>query len=177
MLGENEDENIDFFVFSAHKMYSPFGGGAVVGLKKELNKHIPKFFGGGMVDAVNDDSVYYSWAPDRYEAGSPNYPGVVGMLRAIKILKDEIGFEYIEKHEQKLLGKAIADLKKIPSVILYGDSEYIADKVGILVFNLKNIENGEVASYLAGQAAIAVRHAKFCAHTYINRLLGLNYCK
>lgn len=173
MLGETPEEDIDFFVFSAHKMYSPYGGGAVIGLTDVLNTHLPVFYGGGMVDAVTDDDVVYSDAPDLYEAGSPNYPGVVGMLKSMEILTN-IGFDFIENHEQILLRKAIDGLKDIPSVILYGDSEYIADRVGILVFNLKNIENEEVANKLAGYAAIAVRHAKFCAHTYVNRLLGLN---
>lgn len=174
MLGrEGEDEDIDFFVFSAHKMYSPYGGGAVVGLKETLDKHIPVFYGGGMVEAVTDDDVDYADTPDLYEAGSPNFPGVAGMLKAIDILK-EIGFEYIERHEQELLRKTIDGLQEeIPGIILYGDCDNIKDRVGILTFNLKMIENEEVADKLAGHAAIAVRHAKFCAHTYVNRLLGL----
>jgi selenocysteine lyase/cysteine desulfurase len=122
MLGGTPEENIDFFVFSGHKIYSPFGGGAVVGLAETLNNHVPKFYGGGMVDAVCDNRVIYSPAPDRYEAGSPNYPGVVGMLKALKILKC-IGFDYISAHEQLLMKKALDGLKQIPGVILYGDNE------------------------------------------------------
>jgi len=169
MLGQTPEEDIDFFVFSAHKMYAPFGGGAVVGLADVLNKHIPQFYGGGMVDGVCDESVSYSPAPDRYEAGSPNYPGVVGMLKAMEILKC-IGFEYIEKHGQRLLKKTLDGLKSIPGVVLYGDSENIADRVGIVVFSLSGIRNEEVASRLAGHAGIAVRHAAFCAHPYVRRL-------
>lgn len=173
MLGNTPEEDIDFFVFSAHKMYSSYGGGAVVGLTDVINAHLPVFYGGGMVDEVTDDDVDYSNAPDRYEAGSPNYPGVVGILKAMEILKS-IGFDYIEKHEQLLLRKALDGLKDIPAVIMYGDSDNIADRVGILVFNLRDIESEEVANKLAGYAAIAARHAKFCAHTYVNRLLSLN---
>ena len=169
MLGETPEENIDFFVFSAHKMYSPFGGGAVVGLTKELNKHIPQFYGGGMVEAVCDHAVRYAPAPDRYEAGSPNYPGVVGMLKAMKILKG-IGFEYIRAHEDLLLRSALEGLKRLPGVILYGDSENIADRVGIVVFNLRGVKSEEVANILADYRAIAVRHAAFCAHPYVRRL-------
>lgn len=169
MLGQTPKENIDFFVFSAHKMYSPFGGGAVVGLAEVLNKHIPDFYGGGMVEAVCDYHVRYALAPGRYEAGSPNYPGLVGMLKAMEILNC-IGFAYIKKHEQYLLRKTLDGLKNIPGVILYGDNENIADRVGIVIFNLKGIKPEEVANMLAGYRAIAVRHAAFCAHPYVRRL-------
>lgn len=171
MLGNTPDEDIDFFVFSAHKMYSPFGGGAVVGLASELDRHIPIFYGGGMVKAVQDESVIYTTPPDLYEAGSPNYPGVVGMLKAMEMLS-QIGFEFIETHEQRLLRRALDGLKEIPEVILYGDSEQIADRVGILVFNLRDIENEVVAERLSGHRGIAVRHAAFCAHPYVRRLGG-----
>lgn len=171
MLGQRAEENIDFFVFSAHKMYSPFGGGAVVGLAEELNKHIPQFYGGGMVEAVCDDAVRYLAAPDLYEAGSPNYPGVVGMLQAMKILKG-IGFDYIRDHEQRLMQQALAGLKELDGVILYGDNENTLDRVGIIVFNLRDMTNDVVANILAGYSAIAVRHAAFCAHPYVRRLTG-----
>jgi len=169
MLGKTPEENIDFFIFSAHKMYSPFGGGAVVGLTHILNEYIPEFYGGGMVKTVNDDSVIYLPAPDRYEAGSPNYPGVVGMLEAMKILKS-IGFDYIKSHEQMLLRRTLEGLKKIPEIILYGDNENIIDRVGIIVFNIQGLDNEEVADFLANHHAIAVRHAAFCAHPYVRRL-------
>ncbi len=169
MLGRTPEENIDFFVFSAHKMYSPFGGGALVGLTEVLNRHIPAFYGGGMVEAVCDCGVRYSPAPDRYEAGSPNYPGMVGMLKAIEILR-AIGFDYVARHERRLMERALAGLKRIPGVVLYGDNENIADRVGIIVFNLLGKAPGDVADLLAGHRAIAVRHAAFCAHPYVRRL-------
>jgi selenocysteine lyase/cysteine desulfurase len=171
MLGNTPGENIDFFVFSAHKMYSPFGGGAIVGLTKRLEGRIPHFYGGGMVDAVYDNRVFYTEAPDLFEAGSPNYPGVVGMLKSMKIL-EKIGFDYIAEHEQRLLKYTIDRLKRIPEVILYGDNEKYDDRVGIVVFNIDGIDNQIVAEKLAGLSAIAVRHAAFCAHPYVRRLTG-----
>jgi len=170
MLGVDSDEDIDFFAFSAHKMYSPYGGGAVVGLSEVLNQHIPKFYGGGIVELVTDDDVTYTDAPDVYEAGSPNYAGVVGMLEAIKIL-EHIGFDYIEKHEKRLLMRALDGFFNNPNITLYGDSKNITDRVGILVFNLNGMDSETVANQLAGRAGIAVRHAKFCAHPYVQRLL------
>jgi selenocysteine lyase/cysteine desulfurase len=169
MLGQTPEENIDYFVFSAHKMYSPFGGGAVVGLTEELNRHMPPFYGGGMVEAVCDNEARYLPAPERYELGSPNYPSVVGMLKAMQILK-HIGFDYIREHEQALLKRTLEGLKTIPGVILYGDNEEIADRVGIVTFNLKGLKNKDLAGFLADRYGIAVRHAAFCAHPYVSRL-------
>ena len=174
MLGREPDEDIDFFAFSAHKMYSPYGGGAVVGLKDVLNERLPQYYGGGMVVTVTDNTVIYADEPDLYEAGSPNFPGVVGMLKAMEILKS-IGFDNIEKHEQHLLRKAIDGLSKIKDVILYGDNKKIEDRVGILVFNLAGWSPEDVANELAQRAGIAVRHAAFCAHPYVRRLERQNF--
>lgn len=169
MLGKTEDENIDFLVFSAHKMYSPYGGGAVVGLKSELNKHVPCLYGGGMIETVTDDGVFYAPAPDLYEAGSPNFPGVVGMAKAMDILK-KFGFDFVVAHEQKLMKLTIDKLSQIPRVKLYGDNENITDRVGLITFTIDGIENQDVAEELAGYSAIAVRQAAFCAHPYVRRL-------
>ncbi|MCL2527877.1 MAG: aminotransferase class V-fold PLP-dependent enzyme [Defluviitaleaceae bacterium] len=176
MISCNPEESIDFFVFSAHKMYAPYGGGAVVGLKEELDKHIPAFYGGGMVEAVFDKRVCYAPAPDSYEAGSPNYPGLVSMAASIKILKS-IGFEYIAQHEQQLIQRAIQGLTQVPGIKLYGDNYYTDDRVGIVVFNLKGMASADVADYLAGQHGIAVRHGAFCAHPYVRRLTQEPECK
>ena len=161
MLGNDRDDNIDFFVFSAHKMYSPYGGGAIVGLIDELNNHIPRLYGGGMIETVTDDGVFYTEAPDLYEAGSPNYPAVVGMAKAIEILKD-IGFDYVLNHEQILLNKAISELSQFPEVTLYGDSDNFEDRMGIVTFTIKDIDNETVSKELADYSAIAVRQAAFC---------------
>lgn len=173
VLGTAADgsEDIDFFVFSAHKMYSPYGGGAIVGLTDMLNDCLPVFYGGGMVDAVADTDVDYAQVPDRYEAGSPNYPGVVGMVTAMQVLKG-IGFDTVRGHEQTLLERTFKGLAAIPNVILYGDCEHYDDRVGIVVFNIVRLQNEFVADILAGYKGIAVRHAKFCSHTYVSRLLG-----
>jgi len=170
MLGRSKEEDIDFFVFSAHKMYSPYGGGAVVGLKDVLNDRMPKYYGGGMVLTVNDNSVIYADEPDLYEAGSPNVPGIIGMLKAIEMLTN-IGFDNIKRHERLLLGRAIEGLSKIKGVTLYGDNRNIEDRVGILLFNLDGISPENTAKELAQRSGIAVRHGAFCAHPYVRRLM------
>ncbi len=173
MYGNSPYEDIDFFVFSAHKMYSPYGGGAVVGRTDILNKHMPTFYGGGTVKIVGDYSVTYKDAPAAYEAGSPNYPGVVGLGKAIDVLT-EVGFDDISEHEQVLNKKLINGLKKFDNIIIYGDTENISDKVGVVTFNFSNINSYLLAEQLSELGGIATRRGAFCAHPYVWRLMGIS---
>ena len=172
MKGETPEENIDFFVFSAHKMYSPYGGGAVIGLRSVLNEHMPTFYGGGTVRIVGDYSVSYKEAPAVYEAGSPNYPGVVGMGKAMEILK-EVGFDAIQAHEQVLIRRMIDGLKQFDHVVIYGDTEDISDRVGVITFNFTDINSYVLAVKLTELGGVATRRGAFCAHPYVWRLLGI----
>ena len=174
MAGAEPSGDIDYFVFSAHKMYAPFGSGAIIGLKSELERLHPAVLGGGNVDVVGDATVVFESAmPIRHDVGSPNYFGVVAMRKAMEVL-DRIGFDYIERHEQVLMRKALDELTKMDDIILYGDSEKIDDRVGILLFNIKGMEANEVAEDLARMSGIAVRTGAFCAHPYAARLMGIS---
>jgi len=173
MLGETEDENIDFFVFSAHKMYSPYGGGAVVGLTEVLNEHMPEFYGGGTVRIVGDTKWDPKDAPAKYEAGSPNYPGVVGLGKAIDILQ-EVGFDAIEEHEQVLIRRLIDGLKQYDTAVIYGDSENTSDRVGVVTFNFTDANSHILAEQLSKLGGVATRRGAFCAHPYVWRLLGID---
>ena len=173
MKGATPEENIDFLVFSAHKMYSPYGGGAIVGLTEVLNEHMPEFYGGGIVEIVTDNNVIYDpSAPELYEAGSPNYPGVIGMGKAIDCLT-EVGFDDIAAHEQKLIRRLIDGLKKMDNVIIYGDTEDISDRVGVVTFNFSDCNSMLLAMQLSKLGA-ATRRGAFCAHPYVWRLMGVS---
>ena len=174
MVGDldDPDDNVDFFAFSAHKMYSPEGGGAVVGLTSELNKHRPQFYGGGTIKVVGDDWVVYKEAPEVYEAGSPDYPAVVGLGAAIDCLST-IGMDNIESHEKILNRKLIDNLKTLNNVIIYGDTENIEDKTGVVTFNFTDINTEYVSERLAMLAGIDTRRGAFCAHPYVWRLMGV----
>ena len=167
MMGKSEEEDIDFFVFSAHKMYSPFGGGAVIGLTNVLNNHIPEFYGGGTVITVDDDHATYTQAPELYEAGSPNFPAVVGMLKSMEVLSS-MGFGRIQRHQDELFRQALNGLSTISEVILYG-SNYV-DKVSIIPFNICGINPQVAAERLSKEYGISLRYAAFCAHPYVRRL-------
>ena len=172
MKGETPEEDIDFFVFSAHKMYSPYGGGAVIGPWDILDKHMPEFYGGGIVRIVTDSSVSYKFSPESYEAGSPNYAGVVGMSKAMDVL-EQVGFDAIAEHEKKLNTKLIEGLKKFDNVIIYGDYENLDDRVGVVSFNFTDINSYIIALNLADKG-VATRRGAFCAHPYVWRLMGIS---
>ena len=172
VLGKTPEENIDFFVFSSHKMYSPFGSGAVIGLTDVLNGHMPEFYGGGIVRLVADNWQKYERAPAVYEAGSANYPGVAGMGKAMDVLR-EIGFDSIEKHEQTLMRRLIGGLKKFDNMVIYGDTENISDRVGVVSFNISDINSYFLAEALANRGGIGLRRGAFCAHPYVWRLMHI----
>ncbi len=172
MTGKTSAEDVDFFVFSAHKMYSPFGGGAVIGRTDLLNERMPKFYGAGTTKVVTGSKEILLDAPHRYEAGSINFASVVGLGKAIDVLQ-EVGFENIQRHEQTLTRKLINGLKKIDGVEIYGDAKNISDRVGIVTFSVKNVSNEKISKQLA-ERGISVGAGNFSAHSYVFKLLGVS---
>ena len=138
-----------------------------------MNSHIPLYRGGGMVDVVTDHDVTWLKAPDLWEAGSPNYFGQIALAMACQALL-AVGFEAIQAHEQRLLRRALDGLKGIPGVTLYGDADFIEDRVGVLTLNVDGVPALDVAEELAGKWAIAVRQGEFCAHPLCHRLMGFS---
>ena len=97
MLGIKNDENIDYLVFSAHKMYAPFGSGVIIGLRESFNSCTPDIVGGGVVYMVRDYGQVYLDTPEKNEPGTPNFFGVVAMAQAMKDI-ERIGFRTIESN-------------------------------------------------------------------------------
>lgn len=172
ICGKEDDDYIDFLIFSAHKVYAPFGSGAIIGLRDELEKYSPDTKGGGTVERVLDDEIIWLSTPEKNEAGSPNFFGAVALMQALKEM-NKIGFELIESNEKKLLKILIEGMKNFERVILYGDNENIEDRLGIMVFNIDRLCYEMVGEYLASIRGIAVRQGGFCAHPYTRRLLGI----
>ena len=172
ICGKEDDDYIDFLIFSAHKVYAPFGSGAIIGLRGELEKYPPDTKGGGTVERVLDDEIIWLSTPEKNEAGSPNFFGAVALMQALKEM-NKIGLELIESNEKKLLKILIDGMKNFERVILYGDNENIEDRLGIMVFNIDRLCYEMVGEYLASIRGIAVRQGGFCAHPYTRRLLGI----
>ena len=173
MKGATPEEDVDFLVFSAHKMYTPYGGGAIVGKVELMNEKMPEMYGGGTVSIVKDTTQYYKTGAGSWEAGSPNYPSIVGLSKAIDIL-EEVGFDKIEAHEKVLNRKLIDGLSKFDNIVLYGDSENIDDRVGVVTFDFKDLNSDYLAVALKEYGGVATRRGSFCAHPYVWRLKGIS---
>lgn len=165
--------NIDFLVFSGHKMYAPFGTGVIVAPKKYLRRGSPEYAGGGTVKIVSRDKVVWDDVPHRDEAGTANLIGVVALGAAMKTLKC-IGMENICSYEKKLADYALDRLSRVPDLKIYGDSYPADDRLGIIPFNIEGVSHEIVAGVLSHEGGIAVRNGCFCAQPYVQKLMGLS---
>jgi selenocysteine lyase/cysteine desulfurase len=166
-------QGIDCLAFSGHKMYAPFGSGALVAPRRLLADAEPMLAGGGAVDFVTLDDVVWTGLPDRHEAGSPNVIGAVALAAAAATLSD-VGMERIAAHEHRLLAHLETRLRGIPGItryLLWDAAE--TDRVGVFTFTIDSLHHALVAAALSAEHAIGVRHGCFCAHPYITHLLGI----
>ncbi len=169
-----DDDSIDYLVFSAHKMYAPFGSGVLIGPKDVFKKGDPDSVGGGTVNYVTLSEVRWAHLPDKEEAGSPNVPGAVALSSAIDFF-DSVGFPKIASHEKDLTRYALKRFSEYPEIRLYGPADWTpgSDRVGAISFNIEGLYHAETAAILSYEGAVAVRNGCFCAHPYIQRLLSI----
>ena len=174
MKPDDDPEHIDFVALSAHKMYAPFGTGALVGRRDIFLRGAPEYQGGGTVEIVTPHEVHWAGLPDREEAGSPNVVGAVAMAVAAQTLM-ELGMEELERHEAMLTRHALERLRSLPGIVIYGESDVArcGDRVGVIPFNVESTHHALVAAILGSEAGIGVRHGCFCAQSYVARLLRL----
>ncbi|NNG17084.1 MAG: aminotransferase class V-fold PLP-dependent enzyme [Gemmatimonadales bacterium] len=175
MKPDDDPEHLDFVVLSGHKMYAPFGTGALIGPKEVFLQSPPEYQGGGTVDVVTLDEVYWADVPDREEAGSPNVVGAVAMAAAAAALMD-FGMDAIADHESRLVAYCLERFRDMPGVIVYGDQdpERAHTRVGAVPFNLEGVPHSLLAAILGHEGGIGVRHGCFCAHPYVVHLLQLS---
>ncbi|HSJ58911.1 MAG TPA: aminotransferase class V-fold PLP-dependent enzyme [Anaerolineae bacterium] len=171
---DDDPAHLDFVALSAHKMYAPYGTGALVGPVEFFAQGTPDMVGGGTVDIVTVDDVKWAGPPDRDEAGSPNVVGAVAMAQAILSLL-EIGMDALAEHEAELTAHALRGLQQIDGVELYGltDPERVTERVGVIPFNVRGVDHYKVAAVLSFEGGIGVRNGCFCAHPYILHLLDV----
>ncbi|SHJ86726.1 Selenocysteine lyase/Cysteine desulfurase [Clostridium amylolyticum] len=173
MDGTFENDYLDYLVFSAHKMYAPFGIGVVITPKDCFYKGEPECKGGGTVKFVTDYGVIWDDPPHKEEAGTPNVMGIVALLSAIKELSS-ISLDKVSLWEDELTSYLSHELKKINGIKIYGDNLNIKDRLGIITFNIEGMYHNEVAEILSEDYGISVRNGCFCAGPYVKRLLNLS---
>ncbi|MBK7176584.1 MAG: aminotransferase class V-fold PLP-dependent enzyme [Chloroflexi bacterium] len=175
MRPDDDPEHLDFVVLSGHKMYAPFGTGALIGPKAIFLQGAPDYVGGGTVDVVTLDEVHWAGTPDRDEAGSPNVVGAVAMAAAAQVLMD-VGMEAIAAHEEELIAYALERLPTVPGLKIYGETDPARahEKVGVIPFNLEGVSHFKLAAILGYEGGIGVRSGCFCAHPYVVHLLHLD---
>jgi selenocysteine lyase/cysteine desulfurase len=169
-MKKSSDNYIDYIAFSAHKMYAPFGVGALIG-PRESFKGEPVFPGGGTVEFVDEDDVIWSEPPGNEEGGTPNLFGVAALLATVRTFK-QLGMNNISRREEGLTSYALKKLSGIDGIKLYSD--LLPPRIGIITFNLKDIYHETLAAALSDKAGIAVRSGCFCAQPYVQRLLRLS---
>lgn len=152
--------NVDFTAFSGHKMFAPLGIGVLYGKKELLEKMSPFLMGGDMIEYVYEQETTFAPLPHKFEAGTQNVGGAVGLASAINFIQ-EIGMENIEKYENDLISYAYEKLKSLPFLTLYcpSNTNHLSS---VISFNINGIHPHDVASYLDANG-ICVRSGNHCA--------------
>ena len=152
--------NVDFYAFSGHKMFAPTGIGVLYGKKDLLDKMQPYRLGGEMIANVTREGATWAEVPYKFEAGTPNIAGAIGLGAAIDYLQS-LDFELIQKHEQELTSYALEKLKNVLGLTIYGPQKGNG-RIGVISFNLKNIHPHDLATAL-DLNGIEVRAGHHCA--------------
>lgn len=161
----------DFVVFSGHKLYAPFGTGALIGPRATFADGDPFLVGGGAVDLVDLEEVVWTTPPEREEAGSPNVIGAVALHAAIDAI-EEIGFLAIRDHDVEIAARLRQGLADVPGLRLLGPRLDV-ETLPVASFVIDGLPHALIAARLSAEFGIGVRHGCFCAHPYLVRLLGI----
>lgn len=162
-----QEIDCDFLVASGHKMLGPTGIGFLYGKKELLMEMQPFLYGGDMIEKVSTTEATWNELPWKYEAGTPNIAGGIGLSSAIEYLTN-LNMNEVYSYEHYLTKYALEKLSTIPDIEIYGPLE-AKDRLGVISFNIKNIHPHDVASIL-DSAGIAVRSGHHCAQPLMNHL-------
>jgi len=166
--------DIDFLVFSGHKMLGPMGIGVLYGKKHLLEKMKPFMYGGEMIDQVSIKKTTFNILPYKFEAGTPNVGGAVGLAEAIKYL-EEVNMSEVYAHIKQLTSYAIKRLSELDFLEVYGTKD--TNHNSLVSFNIKNIHPHDVANLLNDLYGIAIRSGHHCAQPLMKSLNVHSTCR
>lgn len=159
-----QDLDCDFYVFSGHKVYGPTGIGVLYG-KFALLEAMPPYQGGGdMISSVTFEKTLYNKVPHKFEAGTPDIAGVIGLGAALQYV-EAIGIDVVAAHEQELLAYATEKIGAVPGVRLLGTAR---EKAGVLSFVMDSIHPHDIGTIL-DEEGVAVRTGHHCAQPVMDR--------
>lgn len=166
---------VDYVALSGHKLYAPYGAGALVGRADWLAQAPPYLVGGGATATVTDAGTTWKPVPDRHEAGSPNVPGAVALATACHVLAgaDRTG---LAAREQALTDRLRSGLEDIPGVTVHTLFRGQVETIGVVTFTIAGQSSAVVAAALSAEHGIGVRDGAFCAQPLVRRLLGAAGC-
>jgi len=164
MLVDVQALDCDFFCFSAHKIYGPTGIGVLYGKKAQLEKMPPYQSGGEMIKEVTFKGTTFNDLPYKFEAGTPNIAGGIGLLSAIEFM-EEVGLEHIARREGELLAYATKKLNEIDGIQFFGEAKKKAAVISFLVDGIHPSDLGTILDKLG----IAVRTGHHCAQPIMDR--------
>ncbi len=165
-----QDLDCDFLVFSGHKMLAPLGIGVLYGKKEILNKMTPFLMGGDMIEYVYEQETTFAPLPNKFEAGTQNVEGVIGLGSAIDYI-EKIGYDKIQEIEQEVVNYAIEELKRLDFLELYLTSN-LQNHSSVISFNIKGVHPHDVASILDSEG-VCVRSGNHCAQPLL-RYMGID---
>lgn len=165
-----QDLDADFVIFSGHKMLAPLGIGVLYAKKEILNKMNPFLMGGDMIEYVYEQETTFAPLPNKFEAGTQNVGGVVGLGAAIDYI-EKIGYDEIRKYEDEVVGYAIDELSKLDYLTLYITPNR-ENHSSVISFNIKGVHPHDVASILDSEN-VCVRSGNHCAQPLM-RFLGID---
>lgn len=165
-----QDLDADFLVFSGHKMFAPLGIGVLYGKKELLNKMPPFLMGGDMIEYVYEQNTTFAPLPNKFEAGTQNVEGVIGLGAAIDYI-EKIGYNEIQNVEEAITKYAVNELSKLDFLELY-ITPHLENHSSVISFNIKGVHPHDVASILDSNG-VCVRSGNHCAQPLL-RYLGMD---
>ena len=164
-----DELGVDAYAFSGHKLGGPMGIGGLVARRELLERLSPYQFGGDMIELVHDETSTWAPLPHKFEAGTPNAAGAVGLAAAVDYL-ESIGMDRVQAHEQRLVALAQKQLEELGGVTVYGPAP--SARSGVLSFNVADVHAHDLATVL-DSAGVCIRAGHHCAQPLMRRL-GVN---
>ena len=165
-----QDLDADFLVFSGHKMLAPLGIGVLYGKREILNKMTPFLMGGDMIEYVYEQDTTFATLPNKFEAGTQNVEGVIGLGAAIDYIEN-LGYDKIQEIEHEVISYARQELSKLDYLTLYTTPNE-ENHSSVISFNIKGVHPHDVASILDSEG-VCVRSGNHCAQPLM-RFLGID---